>query len=387
MNIGFDAKRAFHNNTGLGVFSRVLIGLLTKYFPEHDYYLFNPKPGNLFTSNKLNVHEIQPNKPLHRLLSSAWRSKWVIKDLIANNIDLYHGLSHEIPAGIHRTGIPSIVTMHDMFPEIYPQNYKPLDVKIYRTKTRYACKNATRVMAISEETKRHIVNMYKIDAGRIDVIYQSFDPAFAVMQDSVVKEKVRNKYRLPNHYFLHVGSIIERKNLLNICKAMQMIRNEIDIPLVVVGRGGAYKERVKAYIHEKDLGQRIIFLQDQIQANGWPTNVEWQDLPAIYQMATAMIYPSFYEGFGLPIAEAMAGGVPVITSNTSCMPEVGGNAAFYVDPARFEEMAEGLKKIYGDAGYASSMAEKGLDQMKAFSPEKYVTAVIDMYESVLGIKS
>lgn len=384
MNIGFDAKRAYHNNTGLGFFSRVLISLLATHYPDNRYYLFNPRPGDLFNHDFENVHEILPQKTLHKFLKSAWRSKWVIKDLVKLGIDLYHGPSHEIPFGINNTGIPSVVTMHDMFPEVYPNDYKPIDVKIYRTKSRHACKHASRIMAISEETKKHIVEIYGTEPSKIDVIYQSCNPIFNVIETEEKKEEVRLKYILPKKFFLHVGTIIERKNLLNICKAMNLIKSEVDIPLVVVGNGSAYKEKVKEYIRQNGLEDRIIFMSEVLIAAGKKPFVETEDFPSLYQLAATMIYPSFYEGFGMPIIEAMSGGVPVITSTTSCLPEIGGPAAFLASPDSPEEMAEGLRKIFFDENFSKDMQQKGFEHIKKFAPEKYVGDVMKMYQKTIS---
>ncbi|MGC4233216.1 MAG: glycosyltransferase family 1 protein [Niabella sp.] len=381
MNIGFDAKRAYHNGTGLGFFSRVMIKLLAAHYPNNEYYLFNPKPGKLFKPETANIHEILPQSPLHKILRSAWRSKWVTGDLKKLHIDLYHGPSQEIPIGIPKTGIPSVVTIHDLFPELYPKDFKPIDVKIYRTKLRYACRNASKVMAISEETKQHIIKLYDTDPSKVEVAYQSCDPIFNVIESDEKKEEVREKYQLPDQFFLHVGTIIERKNLLNICKALHLVQKEIPLPLVVVGKGGAYKERVKQYLSENHLEHKVIFLSDELAAAGKQPFIETGDFPALYQLSTAMIYPSFYEGFGMPVIEAMSGGVPVITSTTSCMPEIAGDAAFLADPGSPEAMAEGFRKFYGDAGYRERAIEKGFQNVKKFAQDAYVQSVMNIYQS------
>jgi len=383
MNIGFDAKRAFHNNTGLGFFSRVLIRLLADHFPEHDYYLFNPKPGKAFRPDQPNIHEILPAAPLHRLFSAAWRSRWVTRDLQRLGIDLYHGLSHEIPAGIPKTGIPSVVTIHDLFPEIYPEQYKPIDVKIYRAKLRYACRNATKIMAISEETREHIVRTYGLPEEKIAVVYQSCAPAFTILETAAKKQAVREKYGLPEAFFLHVGTIIERKNLLNICKALNSIRKDIPIPLVVVGNDGGFKDKVTTYLKEVQLEDRVFFLSEQLALAGKKPFIDTEDLPALYQLSTAMIYPSYFEGFGMPIIEAMAGGVPVITSTTSCLPEIAGNAAWLANPDSPEEMAAGFRKIYEAPSFAAAMRANGLKNAQRFRPEVYAGDVMNLYQSIL----
>ncbi|MEO7922114.1 MAG: glycosyltransferase family 1 protein [Chitinophagaceae bacterium] len=382
MNIGFDAKRAFHNSTGLGYYSRTLVGLLSKQFPEHQYYLFNPKPSTRFKISGENIQEVLPHGPLNTLFRSAWRSSWVKKDLVKNKIDLYHGPSHEIPIGIQKTGIPSVVTIHDLIHERYPEQYNPVDVKIYSKKFRYACKHADKVIAISEQTKRDIIEFYKTPEEKVVVCYQSCDPAFAVQVCEKEKIRIARKYFLPPEFFLYVGSVIERKNLLNICKAIFLLRDELNIPLVVIGDGGKYKQLVKDYIRQQGLEDRIIFLSESEAVKNDPEFRKPEAFAAIYQSAIAMVYPSFFEGFGAPVLEALWSRLPVITSNASCLPEVGGDAAYYVDPSVTEEIAEGMKKIYSDKTFADSMREKGIKHALKSSPEIYSANMMDIYKSV-----
>lgn len=382
MNIGFDAKRAFHNTTGLGHYSRNLLHSLAEYYPEHQYYLFNPKPSSLFSFKEKNVHEVQPSGFLDRIFSSAWRSSWVKKDLQRLKIDLYHGLSHEIPISIQKTGIKSVVTIHDLIHERYPEQYNAIDVKIYSKKFRYACAHADKVIAISEQTKKDIIEFYKIPEEKIVVCYQSCNPAFGVAVSEVEKNKIKERYKLPDQFFLYVGSVIERKNLLNICKAIFLLRNELSVPLVVIGDGDKYKQQVRDYVMQNGLEEKIIFLSDDPSAKSSQSFQSAIDFPSIYQMATAMIYPSFFEGFGIPVLEALWSRLPVITSNVSCLPEAGGPGSYYVNPANAEEIAAGMMKIYSDKQYAVSMVEKGLEYAKKFSPAKYVADIMKIYESV-----
>ena len=179
MNIGFDAKRAYHNGTGLGHYSRTLIRSLAEYFPQDEYFLFNPKPSELFKLNGKNIHEVLPSKLLHKTLSSVWRSTWIKNDLEKLDIDIYHGLSNEIPLDIHKTGIKSVVTIHDVIFERFPEQYSKIDVEIYKRKFKYACDHADKVIAISEQTKKDIMEFYKTPEEKITVCYQSCNPAFA----------------------------------------------------------------------------------------------------------------------------------------------------------------------------------------------------------------
>src|SRR6185295_15875946 len=151
MNIGFDAKMAYHNGTGLGHYSRTLIRSLADHYPEHDYYLFNPKPSSLFQMKARNIHEILPSSFVDRTFSSRWRDRHMKKDLIRCKIDLYHGLDHEIPQELHETGIKSVVTIHDLIYERYPAQFSKQDLNKFTTNYRYACQHANKVIAISEQ--------------------------------------------------------------------------------------------------------------------------------------------------------------------------------------------------------------------------------------------
>jgi glycosyltransferase involved in cell wall biosynthesis len=384
MNIGFDAKRAFHNGTGLGHYSRTLLQSLSQFYPEHHYYLFNPKKSNRFQLEGHHFHEVRPRSLFHKLFSSAWRSSWVKSDLKQNHINLYHGLSHEIPVGINRTGIPSVVTIHDLIHERYPEQYNAIDVRIYNKKFRYACEHASHIIAISEQTRQDIISFYSIPESRISVCYQSCNPAFGLRAAVTEKAAVKAHYRLPENYFLYVGSIIERKNLLNICKAMYLLRSEISTPLVVIGDGNDYKRKVQDYVKQNGLEEKIIFLSDQAEAKTSASFRNAKDFPAIYQSAIAMIYPSFFEGFGIPVLEALMSRLPVITSNVSCLPEAGGPGAHYVDPNNAAEIAEAMKRISIDPVYAAAMVEKGIEHAAKFSTDRTAAGVMEVYRKVVG---
>jgi glycosyltransferase involved in cell wall biosynthesis len=381
MNIGFDAKRAYHNGTGLGHYSRTLISSLAQFYPEHEYYLFNPKTQSKFYLPELNnIHEVVPHFP-SSLFPSAWRSSWVKKDLQKLNIDLYHGLSHEIPIGIQKTKIKSTVTIHDLIHERSPEQYNPIDVKIYNKKFRYACEHADTIIAISNQTKQDIINFYKTPEEKITVCYQSCNPAFSKEISEEEKLRIKQLYDLPEKYFLYVGSIIERKNLLTICKALAHLKNELDIPLAVIGDGAKYKQQVKDFIKSNELNKHVIFLSEHKAASSEAFTTA-KDFPAIYQSAIAMLYPSTFEGFGIPVLEALFSKLPVITSNISSLPEAGGDAAYYVDPLHAEEIAIAMKKIFYDEQLRETMKQKGILYAQNFTQQKCAEAVMNVYKNL-----
>ncbi len=382
MRIAFDAKRAYQNTTGLGNYSRQLIEWLAKGYPMHQFYLIAPNITGIFnTEGAANIHHIT-RKGIHKTFGALWRSYFVTGDLQKLGIELYHGLSNEIPAGIRKTKIKSVVTIHDLIFERYPKQYTAVDTIIYRQKFKYAAERADRVIAISEQTKQDLIKYYNTPEDKITVCYQSCSPIFEKELSANAIVKVKEHYKLPEQYFLYVGSVIERKNLLTICKAIVQLKSILHIPLVVIGTGSSYMQEVKSYIKENGLTQDIIFLSEQPTAIKTPSFKNAADFPAIYQGAVAMIYPSIFEGFGLPVLEALWSKIPVITSNLSCLPETGGDAAYYIDPLSVTEMGVAMQKVATDHQLRTDMIAKGIIQAAKFTPQKHATNVMAVYESL-----
>lgn len=376
MKIGFDAKRAFQNNTGLGNYSRTLISSLVKDFPGEDWFLFAPKQTTMYDLRHMPALKVvTPAKALHRWFKSAWRSRFIVKDLLRYHINIFHGLSHELPFGIHKSGVRAVVTMHDLIFERYPEQYNPIDVVTYRRKAKYACRYADRVVAISEQTKQDLVTYYHTPAEKIDVVYQSCDPAFAETHSAADIAAMVTKYQLPSQYFLYVGSLIERKNLLGIVTAMNTLKGTLDIPLVVLGSGSGYKKKVKSYLEANGLTSEVIFLNERARLRN-------EELPLLYQGAVALVYPSIFEGFGIPILEALWSRTPVITSNGSCFAETAGNAALYVNPLDPATIADAMKEVAGNPQLVAEMREKGWQHAQQFTPEKCAAAMMEVYKKI-----
>jgi glycosyltransferase involved in cell wall biosynthesis len=382
MNIGFDAKRAYHNNTGLGNYSRTLIHSLNDYFPENEYYLFNPKESGKYKISGTHIHQILPQSPIEKKLNSLWRSNWVKRKFDDLSLNLYHGLSHEIPYGISNKKIKSVVTIHDLIYLRYPEQFKFIDRNVYDFKFRYACKYADHIIAISEQTKQDIIRYFKIPDDKITVCYQSCDPVFSVEVNDAKKNMIREKLNLPERYFLYVGSIIERKNLLNICQAIKLNSNKSKVPLVVIGEGKSYKEKVKHFLTNNQLTNDVIFLSENEVAKMLNFTMPEIFLPAIYQMSLALIYPSFFEGFGIPVLEALCSNTPVITSNISSLPEAGGNGSIYVNPSSVEEIAAAMNSIATEAINLTLMKDLGLKHAGQFTQQKCAQQLMNVYQKL-----
>jgi glycosyltransferase involved in cell wall biosynthesis len=374
IRLGFDAKRLFHNATGLGNYSRTLVRNLRAAHPEFDYRLYTPRPGDhRLTREFLNDPAFTTHYNATPLPAALWRTLALTGQLRRDRIDLYHGLSHEIPLGLGRRGIRSVVTIHDLIFRRHPEWYAGADRLIYDLKFGHACRRADRVIAISEHTKRDIVELYRIDAERIDVVYQSCDPIF--YQAAPPDESLTQAYDLPREYLLFVGSLAPRKNLPLILDAYLELDPPDRLPLVVVGRGPAYRDRLLAEVRYTPIRDRILWIDDLSD-----TRV----LRQLYRRAIALLYPSFYEGFGLPVAEALLSGIPVITGNRSSLPEAGGPGALYVDPDRPEDMAGVLHRILGDAGLRHRLAREGGAYVRSrFGPETTTAALVACYRRAL----
>lgn len=379
MRIGYDAKRIFFNNTGLGNYGRTLVHTLATLYPEHSYQLFSARPSNnprlaalLRASTK--IQPVFPSVFIGKKVPSLWRSFLINNDIEKNNIQIFHGLSHELPVGIEKLNkVRTVVTMHDLIFERYPNFFPFFDRKVYRYKFTSAVRRADCIVAISEQTKRDLMDFYAVSGDRIEVVYQSCDGIFSEKTTLDTRLEVRSKYNLPKDFLLYVGSITERKNLLTIVKALHALEGRLDVPLVVIGDGGAYKQIVVNYLLDNQLNKNIIFLK----------NISFTDLPAIYQSARALLYPSVFEGFGIPIIEALHSRTPVVTSAGGCFVEAGGDAAFYVNPLDVDELADGILRVCSDDDLRKTMVDKGSRYVQRFAPEVLGRQWIELYKKLI----
>jgi len=371
MRIGFDAKRAYLNASGLGNYSRNMISYLTKQFPENEYFLFTPKTSDRFDFVEDNtVQTILPQTTFHKTFPSYWRTN-LTGELQKYNLDIFHGLSNEIPYNIQKSSVKSVVTIHDLIFLRYPKLYKRIDRNIYEKKFRYACEHADKVIAISEQTKRDIMDFFGTDESKIAVVYQGCNPVFYRKSGTEELEKIRKKFNLPERYILSVGTIEERKNTLQIVKALH--KHHIDIPLVLAGRLTPYADKIKTYIRENQMENQVLLLHE----------VETEELPTLYQMGEIFVYPSIFEGFGIPIIEALNSGVPVITSREGCFREAGGPDSLYVDPENIDDLAEAINHILSDSYLKENMIKKGYEYALNFREEKIAADLMAVYKQVL----
>lgn len=351
MKIGFDAKRYFHNRTGLGNYSRTIVKGLQTYCPEVESELFDAKS-----------------------FKRTFRLGHIAK---SQGCALFHGLSNEIPLDMESAGIPSVVTIHDTAWRTFPKMYHWIDRQLYDLKYGWASRHATRVIAISESTKRDVMRFYNVPEERIEVLYQPVQDSFyEPLDEEAASEEIAKTYpQLPHEFALYVGSINSRKNLLSIVKAIEMQPADQRIPLVIIGNGREYRREVELYIAQHQLQSSFIIIDNLFDSHL---------LQCLYRIARVFIYPSFYEGFGLPVVEASLQGCPVITSNVSSLPEAAGDGAVLIDPNSAEELSAAIDHVMTDIAFAKQLGVQAEQYARhSFDPKIQADKLASLYSELL----
>ena len=371
--IGYDAKRIVRNGTGLGSYGRTLVNDLAPLMPDTTLRLYAPDAGRddlrCQVQSRENVRFCYPRHLRFRLQRDWWRMKGVVKDLRRDGVELYHGLSGELPEGLSAAGIPGVVTVHDLIFLRHPEFYPALDAFFYKLKFRKMLREATRIIAISACTKRDILYYGDFPEDRIDLVYQSCSTRFSQPVSPSLLVEARRKYRLPQRYVLNVGTVELRKNILLGIRAMAKL--PADLHLVIVGRQTKYQKQLDAEIRKLGLGNRIHFLQ------GVPNTL----LPAVYRQAEAFIYPSRYEGFGVPVIEAIQSGLPVVAATGSCLEEAGGPDSLYVDPDDADGAAAAVLSAMENR---TGMVERSRHYVRRFENQDVASQVLDVYGKAFG---
>ena len=396
--IGFDAKRAVANGTGLGSYSRTLINDLARYPLTLRLYAPDEGRDDLRTQiqDRANVTLHTPHSTLHIphssfllppssfLGKSLWRSHGIVSDLRRDGIQLYHGLSGELPIGIRKSGIPSVVTIHDLIFLRHPEYYHWIDTKIYAWKFRQTISEATHIIAISECTRRDILHYApELDPARISVIYQSCAPKFTPDTPHSTFHIPPSTFHIPHStfhippstkYILSVGTIEARKNILLAVKALETSQLPDDLHIVIIGRHTPYTDTVARYARDHGLEARVHILH----------NVSDAELPAYYAAAEAFVYPSRYEGFGIPIIEAISCGLPVVACTGSCLEEAGGPDTLYVSPDDPQAMAAAIAQVLKGAPGRDQRILRSREYIRRFQGNDVAGQVYRLYLRLLN---
>lgn len=375
MIIGFDAKRIVRNNTGLGNYCRTLINDMIRLNDSNmKLLLYTPDKGRDVLRNQIiesdNSRFIFPKKKLGKIYKSLWRTKNIVKQLIEDKVQIYHGLSGELPLGLRNNGIKSVVTIHDLIFLRHPEYYRWFDRKMYTWKFHQTIKQADRIIAVSECTKRDILEFGKINPEKISVIYQSCNPKFTNMPTEGEMEDTAKKYDLPERYLLCVGTIEERKNLMLAVKSLNLLPE--DIHLVAVGKKTKYADKVKKTADKIGVSHRLHLL----------SGVSDDELNVIYKKAEVFVYPSRYEGFGIPIIEAIFCGLPVVASTGSCLEEAGGPDCLYVNPDDSKGMADAIMQLLNNEEERKRRITSSMEYVQKYKGTNIANAVIEVYKKL-----
>ncbi|HZH68359.1 MAG TPA: glycosyltransferase family 1 protein [Chitinophagales bacterium] len=366
MKIGFDAKRIYDNTTGLGSYGRSLMHNLIRWYPQYDYNLFVHQ--NFFRNSSFKYQEfVEKTIVSDHYLPPLWRSTEIVKDIVQSDVEIYHGLSNELPFALP-DNIKSVVTIHDVIFQKFPEDFSLLDRTIFKYKTNRACEEADAIIAVSNNTKHDLIEDFKVPEDKIFVIPPTWGREYEYEYTNWFKVLLRQKYNLPYDFILYVGSLSSRKNLKVIVDALEYPENS-EFHLVVVSNDSGNYEEIESYIMGKEVKHRMHFLK----------TVPWYELPGIYCMAKCVVYPSFYEGFGLPIIESIKMDVPVISADNSSLREAGGTGAVYVGTTDIEAWVDAINRMMVDTEFAKNIVVQGKSYINRFVPEVVTSSIVDLY--------
>lgn len=354
MKIGFDAKRYFQNTTGLGNYSRWLVDSLAAR-NKYDYHLYHPK--ELSQKVELPTHHPQGIKSA---VPSLWRTRFVCSRLEDDGMQLFHGLSNELPFGIHKTNVKSVVTIHDLINKRFPENYSAVDRIIYNRKLHYAQKHADKIIVPSQQTSEDLTLYFGTPKSKIQVIPLAYIPKQNVKKESTAHEP----------YILCVSSLDKRKNLVRLVKAFSLSNSKHK--LIIAGKTGGMLKRIQKII--KDLDAKVELRLD----------VTNKELEQLYTNSLFCVYPSLYEGFGIPILEAFSYNKTVATSEVSSMPEVGGDAAIYFNPSETSSITYAINALL-DEKERQDYQNKIPDQLDKFDSDVLIKKYEEIYNNVITL--
>jgi len=372
VRIGIDLSPAVYKRAGIGRYAHELALALRQSAPQNDYVAIY----NRLTS------DAEPPEPLNQLPSAVipWRDKsWRARVLVAQyvrqsqdrlfpDMDIFHGTDHLLP---YLKQTPTVLTVHDLT-YLLTDTHTTLNSLFLKLAMPRFLAEAKAIITPSESTKLDLLRHYHVPSDKVNVIPEGVDPRFFIRDPGAV-ERVRRKYHLPASYLLTVGTIEPRKNHSRLLEArLKLSKLGVDIPLVIAGKAGWRSATVveeMSQLEQQYLVQYLGFVDDR-------------DLPALYQAATTFIYPSLYEGFGLPVLEAMASGTPVVTSSTSSLPEVAGEAAILINPHEPKQMAHAIQRLLAEPELRNELQHKGILRARSFAWDKTATETINVYSRV-----
>ena len=368
MKIAIDARLLQGKFTGDRTYWRGLIRGLSRLDSEDEYVLYTyPSMSDIESSDACELAQ----RPVPAMSWRSW-SLWAFpRALRRDGVDLAH-VQYSIPLF---ASCPVVTSVHDISFKTCPQYFGFKDRFLLDRGFRYGVKHAVRILALSEHTKPDIIDYYHVNPQKIEVVYPGVDEEFQLLDKAACKTVALEKYAIDKPFVITVGVVPARKNIPRLIRAFAASRKAIasEHKLLIVGKPGAEEENLR------DLAQNLGVADDVIIAG----HVPQEDLPSLYNAAQLCVYPSLYEGFGLPAVEAMACGVPVITGNRSSLPEAVGDAGITVDPVDCDALAEAISSVLSSESRRTEMSAKGLEQASKFSWDDTARRVAELYREAV----
>jgi glycosyltransferase involved in cell wall biosynthesis len=374
LKIGIDTRTVTPIRSGVGNYVLNLLEGLRWVAPQQEFFLLGQKknletigwnlPSGMFHTSPLS-HESHP-------WGDLWEHFLLPQTLQRAGVDVFHGPATLIP--LAGSGFARVVTIHDLVAFLFSDTIPKKYALYMRWLIRQVVQKADRIISVSEHTKQDLIDVLKVDPAKVTVVYEAAPPGFQPIRDRTKHAWVRRRYNLKGPFLYHVGNIEPRKNLVRLVKAFLLMRqrSKLDVQLVITGQKGWLTSMLFRELDYLQLGDEVVF-------TGY---VPRTDLPLLMNAAEAFVFPSLYEGFGLPALEAMSCGTPVVTSNISSLPEVVGEAAVLVDPERVESIARGMEAVLIDSDLRELLAKEGLAQARRFSWERAARETLEVYRRV-----
>jgi glycosyltransferase involved in cell wall biosynthesis len=381
LRIGIDYTAAVRQGAGIGRYTRELVRALAELDRDNDYVLFAAAGGQRLADKGWPSNFQMRSVPLSdRALAILWYRLqlplWV--ELVTGPVDIFHSPDFVLPPvrrarPEHGRRTKTLVTVHDLSFIRYPQ-CADANLRAYLNKVvPRSVHRADLVLADSQNTKDDLVELMDLEHNRIEVIYPGIEERFRSIEDQALLEEVRKRYNLPPRFILGLGTLQPRKNFTHLIQAYSLLVTRYPLlHLVIAGGKGWLYEEIFATVEQLDLAEKVVF----------PGFVADQDLPALYNLADLFVFPSLYEGFGLPPLEALACGTPVVTSNASSLPEVVGEAGLMVGATDVEALAETMKRVLEDNALREGMIAKGVEQARKFTWQKAAAKLLNLYETL-----
>jgi len=376
MRIGINALPLSRVRAGAARVVWSILEELHENDPENSYYLYSDRDFELPWEGARWQKKIW--SPLRFLPGTLWLQTVGRRMIIRDRLDLFWGSNNLLPLGLPRE-LAKVVSIYDLILPLYAKYADPLSRSMHWLFAARSARQADRIIADSHSTARDLHRIYGISESKIEVIHLGVSPAFKPQDPRAAAEYVARQYKTSKDYILTVGTLGPHKNLITLVKAMKAVRDRgaLSFELLVVGAKGRKKSQVLEVIRTSGL------TDNDIRFLGF---VPDEDLPMLYSGSSLFVLPSLYEGFGLPLAEAMACGVPVIASNTSSIPEVAGDAGLLVPPTEPEAFAEAILRVRSDQALRKAMIEKGLKQAGSFRWDKAARQTLECMRNVVRQK-